>query len=242
MPVRDDRLAVYVQGQGYSVGLKGEVLEIREKGKAVSEARLMEISQLSLFGNVQLTAQALRELAAREVPIVHLSNGGWLHAVTTPPPHKNIELHRRQFAAAGDQAGCVRLARAFVAGKIRNTRTLLRRNARDLPVGVLYQLAICAVALAMPSHWSNCLASKAPQPGNTSCTLPTCLSQEMMKRAGFCLYLSQPPPSTRSGECTPVISLCLAHERDDRHAGGCGLRPVPGVLSSATLWTPCLGP
>jgi CRISPR-associated protein Cas1 len=142
VPARDDHIAVYVQGHGYSVGLKGEVLEIREKGKVVREARLMEISQLSLFGNIQLTAQALRELAAREVPIVHLSYGGWLNAVTTPPPHKNIDLRRRQFAAAADQAVCVRVARAFVAGKIRNTRTLLRRNARELPEGVLYQLAI----------------------------------------------------------------------------------------------------
>jgi len=141
VPARDDHIAVYVQGQGYSVGLKGEVLEIRDKGKVVSEARLMEISQLSLFGNVQLTAQALRELAAREVPIVHLSYGGWLNAVTTPPPHKNIELRRRQFATAADPAVCLRLARAFVAGKIRNARTLLRRNARALPDGVLYQLA-----------------------------------------------------------------------------------------------------
>ena len=142
VPARDDHIAVYVQGHGYSVGLKGEVLEIREKGKVVREARLMEISQLSLFGNVQLTAQALRELAAREVPIVHLSYGGWLNAVTTPPPHKNIELRRRQFAAAAYQVVCVRLAQAFVTGKIRNTRTLLRRNARELPEGVLYQLAI----------------------------------------------------------------------------------------------------
>lgn len=141
IPARDDRLAVYVQGQGHSVGLKGEVLEIRDKGKVVSEARLMEISQLSLFGNVQLTAQALRELAVREVLIVHLSYGGWLNAVTTPPPHKNIELRRRQFATAADPAVCLRLAQAFVTGKIRNARTLLRRNARHLPDGVLYQLA-----------------------------------------------------------------------------------------------------
>jgi CRISPR-associated protein Cas1 len=141
IPARDDRLAVYVQGQGYSVGLKGAVLEIRNKGSVVSEARLIEISQLSLFGNVQLSAQALRELAAREVPIVHLSYGGWLNAVTTPPPHKNIELRRRQFATAADPMVCLRLARAFVVGKIRNARTLLRRNARTLPDGLLYQLA-----------------------------------------------------------------------------------------------------
>lgn len=142
---RDDRLAVYVQGQGYSVGLKGEVLEIRspksEGGKAVNEARLIETAQLNLFGNVQLSAQALRELAAREVPVLHLSYGGWLAAVTTPPPHKNIELRRRQFEAADNAGTCLQLARAFTVGKIRNQRTLLRRNARELPVEALVMLA-----------------------------------------------------------------------------------------------------
>lgn len=138
---RDDRLAVYVQGQGFSVGLKGEVLEVREKGKVVNEARLLETAQLSLFGNVQLSAQALRELAAREITVLHLSYGGWLTAVTTPPPHKNIELRRRQFQMAGEKDFCLQLARAFVAGKIRNARTLLRRNARELPEGALRQLA-----------------------------------------------------------------------------------------------------
>jgi len=141
IPARDDRLAVYVQGQGLSVGLKGETLEIRDKGKAVSDARLLDTSQLNLFGNVQLSAQALRELAAREIPVLHLSYGGWLAAVTTPPPHKNIELRRRQFAAASDPSVCLQLARSFVSGKIRNSRTLLRRNARDLPEGLLYRLA-----------------------------------------------------------------------------------------------------
>lgn len=137
---RDDRLAVYVQGQGYSVGLKGEVLEIRDKGKAINEARLIETAQLNLFGNVQLSAQALRELAAREVPVLHLSYGGWLAAVTTPPPHKNIELRRRQFEAADNPGTCLQLARAFTVGKIRNQRTLLRRNARELPAEALVML------------------------------------------------------------------------------------------------------
>jgi len=141
IPARDDALAVYVQGQGYSVGLRDEVLEIREKGKTVSDARLLETNQLCLFGNVQLSAQALHELAGRDVPIIHMSYGGWLTAVTTPPPHKNIELRRRQFKAADDKEFCLRLARAFVSGKIRNARTLLRRNARELPRETLVRLA-----------------------------------------------------------------------------------------------------
>jgi CRISP-associated protein Cas1 len=134
MPLRDDALPVYVQGgYGLSVGLKGDSLEIREKGKAVSEAKLFETSQMSLFGNVQISAQAIRELASRSVPVVHLSYGGWLNAVTTAPPHKNIELRRAQFAAATDAEKCLKIARSFVAGKIYNQRTLLRRNAKELP-------------------------------------------------------------------------------------------------------------
>lgn len=134
MPLRDDALPVYVQGgYGLSVGLKGDSLEIREKGKAISEAKLFETSQMSLFGNVQISAQAIRELASRSVPVVHLSYGGWLNAVTTAPPHKNIELRRAQFAAATDAEKCLKIARSLVAGKIYNQRTLLRRNAKELP-------------------------------------------------------------------------------------------------------------
>ncbi|MGH9969302.1 MAG: CRISPR-associated endonuclease Cas4g/Cas1g [Pyrinomonadaceae bacterium] len=143
VPKRDDELALYVQGQGHSIGLKGELLEIRNKKEVVDKARLRQVSQVSLFGNVQISAQALREIAARDVTITHLSNGGWLTAVTTPPPHKNIELRRRQFQTAADKTLCLCLARAFVSGKIRNSRTLLRRNARNLEDNVIHRLAEC---------------------------------------------------------------------------------------------------
>jgi CRISPR-associated protein Cas1 len=141
IPSRDDKLALYVQGQGHSVGLKGEVLEIRDRKEVVAKARLMQVSQLSLFGNVQLSAQALRELVARDVTILHMSYGGWLSAVTTAPPHKNIELRRRQFQTASEQNVCLYLARAFISGKVRNSRTLLRRNGRDLTDNVIHRLA-----------------------------------------------------------------------------------------------------
>lgn len=141
VPARDDKLALYVQGQGHSVGLKGDLLEIRDRKTVVNQVRLREVSQVSLFGSVQLSAQALRELAARDVTILHLSYGGWLTAITTPPPHKNIELRRRQFQAASNQKLCLYLARAFVSGKIRNSRTLLRRNGRDLKDNVIHRLA-----------------------------------------------------------------------------------------------------
>jgi CRISPR-associated protein Cas1 len=42
--------------------------------------------------------------------------------------HKNVDLRRRQYAAAVDPARCLALARQFVQAKIANCRTLLRRN------------------------------------------------------------------------------------------------------------------
>ncbi|RMH35188.1 MAG: CRISPR-associated endonuclease Cas1 [Acidobacteria bacterium] len=140
-PARDEHLAVYVQGQGHTVGLKGEALEIRNKGEIVATVRLIDISHLVLFGNVQVSTQALRRLMERDSVIVHLSYGGWLIGITTPPSSKNIELRLRQFSVASDKSVSSKLAKAFVSGKIRNSRTLLRRNARELPKSVLKRLA-----------------------------------------------------------------------------------------------------
>lgn len=141
LPARSDKVPLYVQGQGFSLGLSGDILEVREKGKKVDEVRLMELSHVSLFGNVQLSAQALRELMAREIQVAHLSYGGWIHAITTPMTHKNILLRQRQFAVASDDAACLALAKSFVMGKVRNARTLVRRNGREVPERVLRDLA-----------------------------------------------------------------------------------------------------
>jgi len=140
LPARDDAHPLYVQEQGAMLGKSGDRLTVtvRDKGKGkpkpIQTVRLIDVSQVSLYGNVQVSEQALRELAARGVPICHLSYGGWLSAITTGLVHKNVELRIRQFAVAADPRASLALARQFVVGKIKNCRTLLRRHLpRDLP-------------------------------------------------------------------------------------------------------------
>ena len=55
--------------------------------------------------------------------------------------HKNVELRMAQFATAADPRRCVRLARQFVVGKIRNARTLLRRHLGNGDRELIRQLA-----------------------------------------------------------------------------------------------------
>jgi CRISPR-associated protein Cas1 len=113
---------------------------VQEKDKVVQEVRIGEICQLSLFGNIQLSTQAIQELCEREVPIAFFSQGGWFYGVTQGLGVKNIYLRREQFRLADVPAFCLRLARALVAGKIRNQRTLLQRNHLEPPAAALQML------------------------------------------------------------------------------------------------------
>jgi CRISPR-associated protein Cas1 len=145
VPSRDDAQPLYVQEQGARVGLDGEVLEVRSREQGVlGKARLFELSQLVVLGNVQVSAQAIRELCGRSIPICWMSYGGWLSGFTEGVGHGNVELRRAQFRAAEDPAASLRLARRFVRNKIANCRTLLRRNHPDVPEATLQELSSLA--------------------------------------------------------------------------------------------------
>jgi CRISPR-associated protein Cas1 len=128
VPARDDLRPLYVTGHGFTIGKSSAVLQVRERGKLVQEARLGEISQLNVLGNVQLSAAAVQGLCWAEKPVAHFSHGGWFYGLTQGLGLKNVFLRREQFRRAEDPAFCLRVARQIIASKIRNQRTLLQRN------------------------------------------------------------------------------------------------------------------
>ncbi|MCA9049857.1 MAG: Dna2/Cas4 domain-containing protein, partial [Planctomycetaceae bacterium] len=52
LPARDDALPLYIREQGAMLGKSGDRLQIRLKGDVLGERRLMDVSQVSLFGSV----------------------------------------------------------------------------------------------------------------------------------------------------------------------------------------------
>lgn len=147
VPARDDAQPVYVQEQGARVGLEGEVLEVRSREhEVIGKARLFELSQLVVLGNVQVSAQAIRELCGRSIPVCWMSYGGWLSGFTDGLGHGNVELRRAQFRVAEDPSAALRLACRFVRNKIANCRTLLRRNHPNAPEAALRELAMLSEA------------------------------------------------------------------------------------------------
>lgn len=119
---------LYVSEAGTRVGIDGQQLMVRRERELIASARLIDVSQVAIFGNVQISTQAMRELFFREIPIMYFSGNGWFQGVAHGLPARNVELRRRQVLV--DENTALAIARQMVAGKILNSRVLLRRNSR----------------------------------------------------------------------------------------------------------------
>lgn len=141
-PPRDDGIHVVAQQEGVKVGVRGMELRVTDKnGSAVKTIPLANLESLSLLGSVQITTQAIRALADMNIPIAFLSPAGRLVAMIDPLDSVSAEVRRSQIRKLDRTDVCLELARALVAAKIVNQRTLLLRNHSSLPAGVAADLA-----------------------------------------------------------------------------------------------------
>ena len=101
---------------------------MKDKDRTLQEIRVGEVGQVNLMGNIQITTQAVQSLCESGVPISYFSMGGYFYGVTTGMNTKNVALRRSQFRLADSEWFPALVARALVAGKIRNQRTMLQRN------------------------------------------------------------------------------------------------------------------
>ena len=124
---------LYVQEQGAYVGRRGEHLVVSLKGKETERVPIVAIRQVVVFGNIQVSTQALQTLVEADVPLAFLNMYGKFIATVMPAPPKNVALRASQYQVFTDAARTLALARAVVAAKIANQRTLLMRSLRSAP-------------------------------------------------------------------------------------------------------------
>ncbi|MCX7719590.1 MAG: CRISPR-associated endonuclease Cas1 [Candidatus Sumerlaeaceae bacterium] len=131
MPARTDAYPLVVQRQGAQVGWRGRGLAVREGSTVLQEVRLDRVSEVCVFGSCQVTTPALHALMTHNIPVLYFTTGGWFYGVTEGLDTSGVRLRVAQYRLATEaalMAGRVRLARRFVAGKIRNMAWRLRRG------------------------------------------------------------------------------------------------------------------
>ncbi|MBX2980045.1 MAG: type I-C CRISPR-associated endonuclease Cas1 [Flavobacteriales bacterium] len=92
---------------------------------------LHHLAGLVTFGNVVVSPALMHKLADEGKSLVLLDMNGRFKARLEGGVSGNILLRKAQYKAADDPAVVLELARAIIAGKVRNSRTVLMRGARE---------------------------------------------------------------------------------------------------------------
>ncbi|MCI0642262.1 MAG: CRISPR-associated endonuclease Cas1 [Gemmataceae bacterium] len=128
-PPRDDGIHLVAQAHGTRIGVRGECLRVTDKdGALVKETPLASVESLAVLGHVQVSTQALQVLADKSIPVAFLSGAGRLVALVDPIDSVSADVRRAQVRVLDREEKRLELARALVAAKIANQRTLLMRN------------------------------------------------------------------------------------------------------------------
>ncbi len=136
----DTREPLYVLSPSAVVRKRRERLVLNVDGEEQGSRRLLDVSHVAVFGNGTVTAAALRGCLDVDIPILWFSAGGWFSGYTISHGGSWVARRIAQVEHARDERA-LPLARAFVAGKIRNQRTLVRRHGAEESAAAVGQLA-----------------------------------------------------------------------------------------------------
>lgn len=129
-PADDDRTVLHVLTQGAQVGRSGEQLRITAKDEPAVTHPVSEIGQVVMHGFTQITTQALRLCAEKNIGVHWVTTGGqYLGAYVAGAG--SVQRRVRQYRALTDEEFCLRLARRLAEARARGQLSFLLRSSRD---------------------------------------------------------------------------------------------------------------
>ena len=111
--------------------LENETVAIESDGEVRLRVPLHHLGSVVCLGTIQVSTPLMHGLAQRGIALVLLDEHGRFQARLEGPMAGNVLLRRAQHRHSLDDPSALDLARRFVAGKVRNTRTMYLRAARE---------------------------------------------------------------------------------------------------------------
>jgi CRISP-associated protein Cas1 len=126
--------SLYLSQQGCYVSLMQESLVVSYQRQEIQRVQLPMLEQVLMFGQSQLTTQAIRACLQRDIPIVYLSRLGFCYGRSIAIERGYRQLSRYQ----QDLSGVERLiiAQRIVQAKLKNCRVILQRQQRKRDQGL----------------------------------------------------------------------------------------------------------
>ena len=122
---------LYVTTPDTYLRLDNDTLRVEVNRETRLRVPLHHLSAVVCFGHINLSAPLMHLLADRGITLVLLDDNGRFKARLEGAVSGNVLLRQAQFQRVADPAFTLDMARASVAGKIKNTRQVLQRGARE---------------------------------------------------------------------------------------------------------------
>lgn len=122
---------LYVTTPESYLRLDNDTLRVEVERETRLRVPLHHLTAVVSFGHVGLSAPLMHKLADSGIALVLLDDNGRFKARLEGAVAGNVLLRQAQFQRAADPAFALDMARACVAGKIKNTRQVLQRGARE---------------------------------------------------------------------------------------------------------------
>ncbi len=150
-PADDQRQSLHVVTAGARIGRAGDQIEIVAPGEAPKRHPSHEIGQVVLHGFAQITTQALRLCADKEIAVHWVTQGG-SYVGSFASGAGGVQRRIRQYEALRDPAFCLDLARRLAEAKIVSQLRFLLRASRDCDRAVLgIEKSIDGIRKLMPA-------------------------------------------------------------------------------------------
>lgn len=111
--------------------LDNDTLRVEVERETRLRVPLHHLTAVVCFGHINLSAPLMHRLADEGIALVLLNDNGRFKARLEGAVSGNVLLRQAQFQRAADPVFTLDMARACVAGKIKNTRQVLQRGARE---------------------------------------------------------------------------------------------------------------
>ena len=141
---------LYLSTEGTYAHLEGETLVVKVGDAKRGQIPMHHLGAIVCLGRVSLSPQLMARCMADGRSIVWLNENVRFQARVEGEVGGNILLRQAQFRAADKPELALQLSKAFIAGKLKNSRNVLMRSARDSKdEAEKAQLAKAAKALAV---------------------------------------------------------------------------------------------
>lgn len=122
---------LYVMTQNSWIHLENDTIRIDVEKQKKLQVPLHHIGSLVVFGNGMVSSALMARCAEDGIGVVYLDVNGRFKARMEGPVSGNVLLRKAQYHLSEDDTFSLSTARGMIAGKLKNSRTVLMRGFRE---------------------------------------------------------------------------------------------------------------